>query len=83
MKKPFLGNHLRARGFCVDTAGLDLEMIRNHVKRQEKQEKKSEKYKYQSELITGGDSTFASLGQKHIIPFRGYVKTGLRGPGFF
>jgi len=26
-QKPFLGNHLWARGYCVDTVGLDAEMI--------------------------------------------------------
>ncbi len=42
-KMPFWGNHFWARGYCVDTVGLDEEKIRKYVKYQEKQEKKSEK----------------------------------------
>jgi putative transposase len=45
-QKPFWGNHLWARGYCVDTVGLNVEMIRKYVKYQEKQEKESEKSKY-------------------------------------
>ncbi len=45
-QKPFWGNHLWARGYCADTVGLDVEMIRKYVKYQEKQEKESEKSKY-------------------------------------
>jgi putative transposase len=36
--KPYWGNHFWARGYCVDTVGLDLEKIRKYVKYQEKQE---------------------------------------------
>ena len=42
-QKPFRGNHLRARGYCVDTVGLDAEMIRKYVKYQEEKERDSEK----------------------------------------
>ncbi len=45
-QKPYWGNHLWARGYCVDTVGLDAEMIRKYVKYQEKQEKKAETSKY-------------------------------------
>lgn len=45
-QKPYWGNHLWARGYCVDTVGLDAEMIRKYVKYQEKQEKESEKTRY-------------------------------------
>ena len=38
-QKPFWGNHLWSRGYCVDTVGLDLEMIRKYVKYQEDKEK--------------------------------------------
>lgn len=40
--KPYWGNHFWARGYCVDTVGLDEEMIRKYVKFQEAQEKASE-----------------------------------------
>ena len=40
--KPYWGNKFWARGYCVDTVGLDAEMIRKYVKFQEKKEKVSE-----------------------------------------
>ena len=36
--RPYWGNHFWARGYCVDTIGLDLEKIRKYVKFQEKKE---------------------------------------------
>ena len=39
-RKPYWGNHFWARGYCVDTVGLDAEKIRKYVKYQEDQEKK-------------------------------------------
>ena len=41
-QKPYWGNHFWARGYCVDTVGLDEDKIRKYVKYQEKQEKKAE-----------------------------------------
>ena len=34
-KRPYWGNHFWASGYCVDTVGLDSEMIRKYVKYQE------------------------------------------------
>jgi putative transposase len=45
-QKPYWGNHFWARGYCVDTVGLDSEMIRKYVKYQEVKERESEKSKY-------------------------------------
>ena len=45
-EKPYWGNHLWARGYCVDTVGLDAEMIRKYVKYQEVKEKAAEKPQY-------------------------------------
>ena len=42
-EKPYWGNHFWARGYCVDTVGLDAEMIRKYVKYQEEKERQSEK----------------------------------------
>ena len=42
LRKRYWGNHFWARGYCVDTVGLDFEMIRRYVKYQEKQERLSE-----------------------------------------
>ena len=36
--KPYWGNHFWAKGYCVDTVGLDLEKIKKYVKYQEKKE---------------------------------------------
>jgi len=39
-EKPYWGNHFWARGYCVDTVGLDEDKIRKYVKFQEKEEKR-------------------------------------------
>lgn len=44
-KKPYWGNHFWARGYCVDTVGLDAEMIKKYVRHQEKQERQQEQLK--------------------------------------
>ena len=41
-RKPYWGNKFWARGYCVDTVGLDSEMIRKYVKYQEQKEKRAE-----------------------------------------
>ena len=41
-RKPYWGNHFWARGYCVDTVGLDADMIRKYVKYQEAEEKRAE-----------------------------------------
>ena len=43
-RKPYWGNwgnHFWAKGYCVDTVGLNAEMIRKYVKYQERQEKQA------------------------------------------
>ncbi len=40
--KPYWGNHFCADGYCVDTVGLDAEMIRKYVKYLEAKERRSE-----------------------------------------
>ena len=42
-KSPYWGNHFWARGYCVDTVGLDADKIRKYVKYQEGKEKRSER----------------------------------------
>jgi putative transposase len=37
-KRPYWGNHFWAKGYCVGTVGVDVEIIRKYVKYQEKQE---------------------------------------------
>jgi putative transposase len=41
-QKPYWGNHFWAQGYCVDTVGLDSEMIRKYVKYQEVKERREE-----------------------------------------
>jgi len=41
-EKPYWGNHFWARGYCVDTVGLDAEMVRKYVKYQEDKEKQTD-----------------------------------------
>ncbi len=41
-KKRYWGNHFWSKGYCVDTIGLDEEMIRKYVKYQEDKERKDE-----------------------------------------
>ena len=38
-QEPYWGNHFWAKGYCVDTVGVEAEMIRKYVKYQEKQER--------------------------------------------
>ncbi len=45
-QKPYWGNHFWARGYCVDTVGLDEGMIRKYVKYQEQRERYTERPKY-------------------------------------
>jgi REP element-mobilizing transposase RayT len=44
-QKPYWGNHFWVPGYCVDTVGLDAEMIRKHVKYQEDKERREEQLK--------------------------------------
>jgi len=39
-QKPYWGNHFWAKGYCVDTVGVDADLIRKYVKYQEKQEQR-------------------------------------------
>jgi putative transposase len=41
-KKPYWGNHFWAKGYCVDTVGLDAEMIQKYVRYQENKERHQE-----------------------------------------
>ena len=41
-ERPYWGNKFWSKGYCVDTVGLDAEMIRKYVKYQERKEKVSE-----------------------------------------
>ena len=38
-KKPYWGNHFWSPGYCIDTVGVNAEMIRKYVKYQEQNDK--------------------------------------------
>ncbi len=42
-QKPYWGNQFWSRGYCVDTVGLDTEMIRKYIKHQQVKEQRVEK----------------------------------------
>lgn len=44
--KPYWGNHFWARGYCVDTVGLNEDMIQKYVKFQEKEERRQESFQF-------------------------------------
>ncbi len=48
-KKPYWGNHFWAKGYCVDTVGLNSEMIQKYVSFQEKQEQHQQRLQLESE----------------------------------
>ena len=41
--RPYWGNHFWANGYCVDTVGLDTEMIRKYIVYQERNERTQDK----------------------------------------
>jgi putative transposase len=41
-RKPYWGNHFWSKGYCVDTVGVDSEMIRKYVRYQEEKERQIE-----------------------------------------
>ena len=41
-QRPYWGNHFWAQGYCVDTVGLDSDMLRKYVQYQERKEKEQE-----------------------------------------
>ena len=51
-KKPYWGNHFWAKGYCVDTVGLNSEMIQKYVRFQEKEEM----HQQQLELNQGNEA---------------------------
>ena len=40
--RPYWGNHFWSKGYCVDTVGLDEEMIKRYVKYQEEKDKRED-----------------------------------------
>ena len=63
-KNRYWGNHFWAPGYCVDTIGLDAEMIRRYVRYQEAHEKKIEQQqlKFLTQQDKGTTLRLPSLG---------------------
>ena len=53
--RPYWGNHFGADGYCVDTVGVDEEMMRMYVRYQEKQERRFEQPRFKFDWIYGDD----------------------------
>lgn len=51
-QKPYWGNHFWARGYFVNTVGIDEDMIRRYVKYQEQNEKRRERESRDYSLFT-------------------------------
>ena len=47
--KPYWGNHFWARGYCVDTVGLDEETIRKYVREQDHRDRNLDQQEFDSE----------------------------------
>ena len=41
-QRPYWGNHFWTQGYCVDTVGLDTEMVTKYIQYQEHQERRAE-----------------------------------------
>lgn len=63
-KKPYWGNHFWAKGYCVDTVGLNSEMVQKYVRYQEKEEMHQQQLQLKRE---GEPSTRA----RYVCPFGG------------
>lgn len=47
-KKPYWGNRFWAKGYCVDTVGVDAEIIRQYVKYQKKRERQQQELDFRN-----------------------------------
>ena len=52
-QKPYWGNHFWARGYFVNTVGMNEEVIRRYVKYQERREKEEEQNRRRFDLFEG------------------------------
>lgn len=66
-KKPYWGNHFWAKGYCVDTVGLDADKIRKYVRYQEAQERKAEQLSLFTVKILGARKLTSSDLPPHIV----------------
>jgi len=55
-RKPYWGNHFWAKGYCVDTVGVNSEMIAKYVRYQEKEERRQELFQFDPEDGGSGPS---------------------------
>jgi hypothetical protein len=80
-KKPYWGNHFWAKGYCVDTVGLDADMIRKYVRYQEKKEQEMEATIDRLTFMMAAQLTRARplWGQGLVLPMGGFFKAAPYG----
>ena len=80
-QKPYWGNHFWSPGYCVDTIGLDAEMIRAYVKHQEKKERRAEQLRLHLQIKDLQEQRgWPPLGASFSAPLWGHkAKTGPLG----
>ena len=81
-KKPYWGNHFWAKGYCVDTVGLDADMIRKYVRYQEEKEKQLEQLQRCESNSFAAQYGPASLGGRARPPYGGLIKAAPYGCGY-
>ena len=70
--KPYWGNHFWSKGYCVNTVGMDEEIIRkyeNSKKRKSAKRNKNRKSYFNSQR-EGQHPSLAPLGPRQSIPFK-------------
>lgn len=83
-QKPYWGNHFWAKGYCVDTVGLDADKIARYVKYQEAKERQTESKQQRLFKIKPGITPRPLWGQEAFLsPFKGKLNTTPSGCGFF
>ena len=73
--KPYWGNHFWSKGYCVDTVGLDADMIRKYVRYQAEKEKQLEQIQLSwGTKLRHGSEPCLLRGQGHVPPMGGSIK---------
>jgi putative transposase len=70
-KKPYWGNHFWSKGYCVDTVGLDEEIIQKYLQYQEEKD-------FYRESLTQGIKYNSNEAQLRPSPFAGVADDPLR-----
>jgi putative transposase len=60
-KRPYWGNHFWAKGYCVDTVGLNSEMIQKYVRFQDKEEQHQEQLQLEPDRVSFSEGAIGVL----------------------